>query len=44
MLTIRDPEHSAKVYDEVTQGLVTNQFWHRNINLSSDVSVSVDTD
>jgi len=44
MLTIRDPEHSANVYDEVTQGLANSQFWHRNINLSSDVSVSVDSD
>lgn len=44
ILTIRDPEHSANVYDEVTQGLANSQFWHRNINLSSDVSVSVDSD
>ena len=41
ILTIRDPERQARVYDEVTQGLDAYNFWHSNIKISSDVSVEV---
>lgn len=38
IITIRDPEKQANVYDEVTQGLDTYNFWHSNIRISSEVS------
>ena len=41
IITIRDPERKASVYDDVTQGLDAHNFWHSNIKISSDVSVSV---
>lgn len=41
ILTIRDPEHKANIYDDVTQGLDTYNFWHSNIKISSDVSISI---
>ena len=41
ILTIRDPERQARVYDEVTQGLDAYNFWHSNIKICSDVSVVV---
>lgn len=41
ILTIRDPERQARVYDEVTQGLDAYNFWHSNIRISSDVPVVV---
>ena len=41
IITIRDPEHNANVYDDVTQGLDAHNFWHSNIKISSEVSVSV---
>ena len=41
IITIRDPERKANVYDEVTQGLDTYNFWHSNIKISTDVSVPI---
>ncbi len=41
ILTIRDPENKANVYDDVTQSLEAYNFWHSNIKISSDVVVSV---
>jgi hypothetical protein len=41
IITIRDPQRKANVYDEVTQGLDAFNFWHSNIKISSDISVSV---
>ena len=41
ILTIRDPEKKANVYDDVTQGLDTYSFWHSNIKIAADVAVSV---
>lgn len=41
IITIRDPEHSINVYDEVTQGLDAFNFWHSNIKISSSISVPV---
>ncbi len=42
IITIRDPEKRANVYDEVTQTLDAYNFWHSNIKIASDVSVAVD--
>lgn len=41
ILTIRDPLGEANVYDEITQGLDANNFWHSNIKIASDVSITV---
>lgn len=41
IITIKDPEHKANVYDEVTQGLDAYNFWHSNIKISADVSVPI---
>lgn len=41
IITIRDPERKASVYDDVTQELDAHNFWHSNIKISGDVSVSV---
>ncbi len=38
IITIRDPEQKANIYDEVTQGLDAYNFWHSNIKISSEVS------
>lgn len=38
IITIRDPEQQANVYDEVSQGLTAYNFWHSNIKISSEVS------
>jgi len=38
IITIRDPEQKANIYDEVTQGLDTYNFWHSNIKISSEIS------
>lgn len=40
IITVRDPERKVNVYDEVTQGLDTFNFWHNNIKLSNDISVT----
>lgn len=41
IITIRDPERKANIYDDLTQGLDANNFWHSNIRISSDVVVPV---
>lgn len=41
ILTIRDPYGSRNVYDEVSQKLDEFNFWHSNIKVASDVSISV---
>lgn len=40
ILTIKDPNEQALVYDGVSQKLDEYHFWHSNIKLSSDVNVS----
>ena len=40
IITIRDPERKVNVYDKVTQGLDALNFWHSNIKISADISVS----
>ncbi len=42
IITIRDPERKANVYDDITQGLDEYNFWHSNIKISSEISVPVD--
>lgn len=42
IITIRDPEHKANVYDDITQGLDEYNFWHSNIKISSEISIPVD--
>ena len=39
ILTIRDPERKARIYDDVTQGLDAFNFWHSNIRITNDISV-----
>jgi len=41
IITIRDPEHKSNIYDEVTQDLDAYNFWHSNIQITSDISVSI---
>ncbi len=41
ILTIRDPERKANVYDDVTQGLDTYNFWHSNIKISGETTVPI---
>lgn len=41
IITIRDPEQKANVYDEVTQRLDEYNFWHSNIKISSEVTVPI---
>lgn len=41
MITIRDPERKANIYDEVTQTLDEYNFWHSNIKISSEVSAYI---
>lgn len=41
IITIRDPEHKASVYDDVTHALDAHNFWHSNIKISNEISVSV---
>ena len=39
IITVRDPESRANVYDGVTQKLDEYNFWHSNIKLNSTVSI-----
>lgn len=41
ILTIRDPAREANVYDEVTQKLDEYNFWHSNVKVTNEVSVSI---
>ncbi len=42
VLTVRDPERKANVYDDVTQTLDELNFWHNTIKVSSNIRVSVE--
>lgn len=42
VITIKDPEKKCNVYDEVTQLLDLNNFWHNNIKLHQSINVRVD--
>lgn len=39
ILTIRDPLHKERVYDEVTQKLDEYNFWHSNIKVATDTNI-----
>jgi len=41
IITIRDPEHSVNVYDDVTHELDNFNFWHNNIRISTDISTDI---
>ena len=41
IITIRDPNRIAPIYNDVTQGLDNYHFWHSNIKLTNDVTVNV---
>lgn len=41
IITVRDPNRIAPIYNDVTQGLDNYHFWHSNIKLSNDVTVNV---
>ncbi len=41
ILTIRDSARETNIYDEVTQRLDEYNFWHSNVKIATDVSVSV---
>ena len=41
IITIRDPEREINVYDDVTQRLNEFNFWHSNIKIATDVTVSI---
>ena len=40
ILTIRDPEHTAPVYDEVTQQLTNRNFIHHDVRVRNVVHVT----
>lgn len=42
ILTIRDPEHTAPVYDEVTQQLTTRNFVHHDVRVRNVVHVTTE--
>lgn len=41
IITIRDPQRNAPVYDEVNQALDAYNFWHSKIKISSNISVPI---
>lgn len=41
ILTISDPTGKANIYDEVTQKLDEFNFWHNNVNISSDINIRI---
>ena len=41
IVTIRDPEKSADVYNEVAQFLDAHGFWHESVRINNDVRVRV---
>ncbi len=41
IITIRDSNRIAPIYNEVVQGLDYYNFWHRNIELANDVPINV---
>ena len=40
ILTIRDPSRTAPIYNDVTQGLDSYNFWHSNIKLANDITLT----
>lgn len=40
ILTVRDPAESAPIYNDMTQGLDSYNFWHSNIKLTNDIAVT----
>ena len=40
ILTIRDPEHTTPVYDEVTQQLTNRNFIHHDVRVRNVVHVT----
>ena len=40
ILTVRDPAESAPIYNDITQGLDSYNFWHSNIKLTNDIAVT----
>jgi len=43
IITVRDSLRKAAVYDEVSQKLDQHNFWHSNIKLVNDISISIDS-
>jgi len=41
ILTICDPAGKANIYDEVTQKLDEFNFWHSNVNISSEINIPI---
>ncbi len=41
ILTISDPAGKANIYDEVTQKLDEFNFWHSNVNISSEINIPI---
>lgn len=41
IITVRDPNQIAPIYNDVTQGLDNYHFWHSNIRLANDITISV---
>ena len=41
IITVRDPDDTAPVYDEMVHGLDANNFWQNSINLSSNINIHV---
>lgn len=42
IITIKDPKKTVNVYDDVTQLLEYNNFWHNNIKLSQNVNINIE--
>jgi hypothetical protein len=40
LITIKDPSGTLNVYDETIQKLDSNSFWHRSINLHSQIKIT----
>ena len=40
ILTIRDPKHTAPVYDEVTQQLTEKNFIHYDVRVRNNIQVT----
>lgn len=41
IITVRDPNKIAPIYNDVTQGLEHYNFWHSNIKLTNDVTINI---
>lgn len=40
ILTVRDPDRNAPIYNDITQGLDSYNFWHSNIKLTNDITLA----